>query len=181
VAAAVGVPLLAALHVSQAREVERLRARAGRAQRSRRVGARHATAALAVLLLLGAAVAASDDDAGTARPEKRAATKRTRKPAVVKPGSVTVAVLNGTTVPGLAAALREQIAAAGFKKGPIDVFSDQQVAESVVQYAPGQHAAAKAVGRTLGISRREAVTAGSRALAGAATVIVIAGADQAPR
>jgi hypothetical protein len=32
----------------------------------------------------------------------------------------------------------------------------------------------------LGISRREPVTADSRALAGDATVIVIAGADEAP-
>ena len=62
----------------------------------------------------------------------------------------------------------------------IDVFSDQQLAESVVQYAPGRQAEAKAVGRSLGISRREPVTADSRALAPDATVIVIAGADKAP-
>ena len=76
--------------------------------------------------------------------------------------------------------LRDQIAAAGFKKGTINNFSDQQLAESVVQYAPGHQAEAKAVSRRLGISRREPVTADSRALAGDATVIVIAGADKAP-
>jgi LytR cell envelope-related transcriptional attenuator len=106
--------------------------------------------------------------------------KPKRSGVAVKPGTVTVAVLNGTTVNGLAAALRDQIAAAGFKKGTINVFSDQQLAESVVEYAPGHLAEAKAVGRIVGISQREPVTANSRALAGDATVIVIAGADKAP-
>jgi siroheme synthase (precorrin-2 oxidase/ferrochelatase) len=115
---------------------------------------------------------ANNDDGSPKKPK--------RKVAAVKPGNVTVAVLNGTTVPGLAAALREQIAAAGFKKGMIDVFSDQQLAESVVQYAPGHQAEAKAVSRTLAINQREPITANSRALAGDATVIVIAGADKAP-
>ena len=103
-----------------------------------------------------------------------------RSGVAVKPGNVTVAVLNGTTVNGLAAALRDQIAAAGFKKGTINVFSDQQLAESVVEYAPGHLAEAKAVGRIVGISQHAPVTANSRALAGDATVIVIAGADKAP-
>ena len=120
------------------------------------------------------------DDGGDRSGPAPAKSKPKRKRPAVKPGNVTVAVLNGTTVPGLAAALRDQIAAAGFKKGVIDVFSDQQLAESVVQYAPGRQAEAKAVGRSLGITRREPVTADSRALAPDATVIVIAGADKAP-
>jgi hypothetical protein len=106
--------------------------------------------------------------------------KPNRSGVAVKPGTVTVAVLNGTTVNGLAAALRDQIAAAGYKKGTINVFSDQQLGESVVEYAPGHLAEAKAVGRIVGISQHELVTANSRALAGDATVIVIAGADKAP-
>jgi hypothetical protein len=103
-----------------------------------------------------------------------------RSGVALKPGTVTVAVLNGTTVNGLAATLRDQIAAAGFNRGTINVFSDQQLADSVVEYVPGHLAEAKAVGRIVGISRHEPVTANSRALAGDATVIVIAGADKAP-
>ena len=106
--------------------------------------------------------------------------KPKRNDAGLKPGNVTVAVLNGTTVPGLAAMLRDQIAAAGFKKGTINNFSDRQLAESVVQYAPGHQAEATAVSRTVGIRQREPVTPDSRALAGDATVTVIAGADKAP-
>jgi LytR cell envelope-related transcriptional attenuator len=149
-----------------------------------RIGTRHLAVALVGLLVVGGAAAYGvpqltgddgGDDSGNAQ-----ANKPKRNGVAVKPGNVTVAVLNGTTVPGLAAALRNQIAAAGFKKGAINNFSDQQLAESVVQYATGRQAEAKAVSRRVGISQREPVTASSRALAGDATVIVIAGADKAP-
>ena len=98
----------------------------------------------------------------------------------MKPANVTVAVLNGTTVPGLAATLSDEVSAAGFKVGTITNFSDQQLAESVVQYAPGHEREARAVSRRLGIDQREPVNPSSQALAGDATVIVIAGADKAP-
>lgn len=155
------------------------------------IGARYLGLALAGLLVLGsAAVYGVSQLSGDAGAEKSGgaqashgsglAKKPRRIRGAVKPGNVTVAVLNGTTVPGLAAALRDEIAAAGFKRGMIDVYSDQQLATSVVQYAPGHEADAKAVSGRLGISRGEPVSANSRALAGDATVIVIAGADKAP-
>jgi hypothetical protein len=116
---------------------------------------------------------------GKARAADNGRSREPRRPAVVKPGTVTVSVLNGTTVNGLAAALRDQVTAAGYRKGTIAVFSDQQLAESVVEYAPGHLTAAKAVGRMLAISRYQPATASSRALAADATVIVVAGADKA--
>ena len=147
-----------------------------------RIRTRYLAVALAGLLVLGGAatygvtqLTGGGDNSGDGLPNKPK-----RNGAAVKPGNVTVAVLNSTTVPGLAAMLRDQIAAAGFKKGTIDVISDQQLAESVVQYAPGHQAEAKAVSRRLGIRQLEPVIANSRALAGDATVIVIAGADKAP-
>jgi hypothetical protein len=157
----------------------------------RPIGARSVAVALVGLLVLGGTAAygvtqLTGGDGGANSGNAPASNhnglpeKPKRTGAAVTPGNVTVAVLNGTTVPGLAAALRDQIAAAGFKKGMINVFSDQQLAESVVQYAPGHEAEATAVGRTVGIGQREPVTADSRALAGDATVIVIAGADKAP-
>jgi hypothetical protein len=150
-----------------------------------RIGTRHVAVALVGLLVVGGSATygvtrLTGDDGGDSSGNAQANNKPRRNGAAVKPGNVTVAVLNGTTVPGLAAMLSDQIAAAGFKKGTIDVFSDQQLAESVVQYAPGHRAEAEAVGRRVGISQREPVTADSRALAGDATVIVIAGADKAP-
>jgi hypothetical protein len=186
VATVVGLAALSTLHVSQARDVKRLREWAGRApQRPRRIGARSVAVALVGLLLVGVAAAygvtrLTGEDRADAQANNGSRKKPERHGAAVTPGDVTVAVLNGTTVPGLAATLRDQIAAAGFNKGTINNFSDQQLAESVIQYTPGHQAEAKAVGRRAGISRREPVTADSRALAGDATVIVIAGADKAP-
>jgi LytR cell envelope-related transcriptional attenuator len=177
----VGLVALSMLHVSQARDLQWLRERAGRgrrpAPRYRRPGLRSVAAGfVALLVLAGALTRLTAGDSGPVRAKQEDKPKR----AAVKPGKVTVAVLNGTTVPGLAAAIREQIAASGFKKGMIDTFPDQQLTASVVQYSPGHAADARAVGRRLGISRRAPVSAESRARAGAATVIVIAGADKAP-
>jgi hypothetical protein len=196
-----GLAVLSALYFSQARDVKRLREWAGRAperaaagvtavpgraaggppRRSQpwysRIGPRWVAFALVGLLVIGGITRLTGDDGSDRSGHAQA---KNRNGAGVKPGNVTVAVLNGTTVPGLAAMLRDQIAAAGFKKGTIDVFSDQQLASSVVQYAPGHQAEAKAVSRRLGISQREPATANSRALARDATVIVIAGADKAP-
>jgi hypothetical protein len=135
-------------------------------------------AALAGLLVLGYGF--GEWAGGRREPERETREAPKATPVPVRPEAVTVAVLNGTTVPGLAAALREELAAAGFKRGAIDVFVDQQLADSVVQYAPGHRAAAVLVGRRLGIRRRTSRTADSRALAGDADVIVIAGTDQAP-
>jgi hypothetical protein len=99
----------------------------------------------------------------------------------VRPGSVTVAVLNGTTVPGLAATLADQVTSTGFRAGTVANFTNnQQLAESVVQYSSGHEREAAAVSRRLGIDQREAATPNSRELAGDATVIVIAGGDKAP-
>jgi hypothetical protein len=185
-AGVVGVAVLLSLYLSQARDVKRLREWAGGAPersgpgvtavpRHRRIGMRSVAVALVGLLVLGAVAAQL-----TGHSDSGLVNKAKRNGAAIKPGNVTVAVLNGTTVTGLAATLRDQIGAAGFKKGTINVFSDQQLAESVVQYAPGHQAEAQAIGRRFGISQREPVTADSRALAGDATVIVIAGADKAP-
>ncbi len=156
--------------------------------RNRRIGTRHVAVALAGLLVLGGAAAygvtqltgGGGDNSGNAQASNGLHNKPKRDGAAVNPANVTVAVLNGTTVPGLAAALSDQMAAAGFKQGTINDYPDKQLAESVVQYAPGHQAEAKAVGARVGISRREPVAADSRALAPDATVIVIAGSDKAP-
>jgi hypothetical protein len=199
VAGLVGLTVLWTLYLSQARDVKRLREWAGAAperagagvvtspRRSpscpRRIGARPVVVGLVGLLVLGGAAAAlvggdGGDRAGPAQAKDDNTPRRSR--VTVEPGDVTVAVLNGTTVPGLAAALRDRLVATGFRKGIINDFPDPQLVASVVQYAPGHQAAAQAVGHRFGIGRREPVTAAGRSLAGDATVIVIAGADQAP-
>ncbi|HZG48066.1 MAG TPA: LytR C-terminal domain-containing protein, partial [Thermoleophilaceae bacterium] len=112
-----------------------------------------------------------DGDGGGARAKR----------AGVKPGRVTVAVLNGTTVPGLAASIADKVKSLGFQIGTVANGPDQesQRAESVVLYSRGKKPEAKAVSRRLGISQREPVDPESQGLAGDAGVVVIAGGDRA--
>ena len=97
----------------------------------------------------------------------------------VDPSTVTVAVLNGTLVPGLAANIGDEVENSGFDLGTVANSSDQeqQRAESVVLYAKGHQREATAVGRRLKIPQREAIDPDTQALAGDASVVVIAGSD----
>jgi hypothetical protein len=115
---------------------------------------------------------ANSDDAG-GQPKKQ-------RPPVV-PGNVTVAVLNGTTVQGLAQQLGDQVESHGFVLGTVANTADQeqQRAESVVLFAPGHKNEAIAVSRRLAITQRQPIDPASQELAGDATVVVIAGADKA--
>ncbi len=101
-----------------------------------------------------------------------------KRPAAVDPSKVTVAVLNGTTVPGLARQIGDTIEQQGFQLGTVTNFIDQQRAESVVLYAPGAEREAADVGRRLKIAQRESIDAESQGQAGDATVVVVAGADK---
>jgi len=104
-------------------------------------------------------------------------TGRRRKAAVV-PKRVTVAVLNGTTVPGLAAQLGDKIEGFGFQLGNVTNSTDQQRAESAVLFAPGHEREAIAVARKLRVTQRERIDPQTQGLAGDATVVVVAGIDQ---
>lgn len=115
---------------------------------------------------------------GGARDEPEQTSPDARERPRINPRNVRVAVLNGTTVPGLAAQIGDSIERQGFQLGTVTNFIDQQRAESVVKYAPGAEREAADVGRRLKISQREPVDAESQGLAGDATVVVVAGADK---
>jgi hypothetical protein len=159
---------------------------------------RYLVLAVAGLLIVGGAGAfglgqISTDDSGTPSGERPAGSgqgdgetandnggERKKRRAIV-PGNVTVAVLNGTTVPGLAKQVGDRVESQGFRLGTVANTADQeqQRAESVVLFAPGHVREAQAVNKRLGIGQREPVDPGSQELAGDATVVVIAGADLA--
>ena len=80
----------------------------------------------------------------------------------INPKNVTVAVLNGTTVPGLAAQLGDKIQGFGFQLGNVTNSTDQQRAESAVLYAPGHAREAAAVARRLNIGQRERIDPDAR-------------------
>jgi hypothetical protein len=107
-----------------------------------------------------------------------AKSKKRKKAAPINPANVTVSVLNGTTVPGLAAQIGDRVTALGFQLGNVTNSSDQQRAESVVLFAPGAQREATFAGKKLGIAQRERIDPQSQALAGDARVVVIAGADK---
>ena len=104
-----------------------------------------------------------------------------KKRRAVVPANVTVAVLNGTTVPNLAKQISERVASHGFDVGTVANSADQeqQRAESLVLFAPGHEREAAAVSRRLSITQREPIDPASQELAGDATVVVIVGADLA--
>lgn len=102
------------------------------------------------------------------------------KAASISPGSITVAVLNGTTVTGLAATVADKVEQDGFRRGNTNnALTQGQQAESVVEYSDGNIKAAQVVGKKLGITQVEKIDPQTQTLAGDATVTVIVGADKA--
>jgi hypothetical protein len=96
----------------------------------------------------------------------------------VDPAQVTVAVLNGTTVQGLAAQVGEEVRAASFKLGTIGNAARIDQTASVVLYRDGQARAARAVANRLGIDRTEQVDSVNEEIAGSFDVIVLVGSDR---
>jgi hypothetical protein len=126
----------------------------------------------------GSAQAGGEDDGGDEGAD--GGTKRERTP--IDPSTVTVAVLNGTMVPGLAAGVGTDVSEAGFELGTVanDETQGEQRAESVILYAQGNEREALAVGRKLGITQRQKIDPDTQALAGDAGVVVVVGQDRAP-
>jgi hypothetical protein len=152
---------------------------------------RYAALVVAGVVTVGGAVAYgvrtyTARDATTAdRPPSRPAAERpaderpaTGRGAPVRPGDVTVAVLNGTTVDGLARRFGDQVQQEGFVLGTTATADDQARAESAVVWTDGARAEAGMVARRLGIAQIERADPAARALAGDAKVIVVLGADR---
>jgi hypothetical protein len=103
------------------------------------------------------------------------------KPAPISRGDVTVAVLNGTTVPGLARGAATKLQNAGFKIGTVTNAPDQARSATLVAYQPGHEAEARVVAKLIHvgtdavkpIDQSTAVVAGQDAF-----VVVTVGADQ---
>jgi LytR cell envelope-related transcriptional attenuator len=92
-----------------------------------------------------------------------------------------VAVLNGTTFTGLAGQLADELGTKGYQRGITETNTrDQTIQESIVYYADGFRASARAVGKLLSIGQAEPLDSETASLAPDADVVVLAGADQAP-
>ena len=118
---------------------------------------------LAVLLLVGAVVAgvlvimnihhgssASKSSAAEAAARRAEANRRSAPVAAVKPFTVTVAVLNGTSTNGLAGAVSNKLGAAGYQKGYVGNFTANQTQSATsVLYMRGAKRDAAAVATAL--------------------------------
>jgi LytR cell envelope-related transcriptional attenuator len=177
-------PLTLAEHESRPRKRVRDRLRNIHVPNLRYVGA-----TLGLLLLLGGAAYAAVqlmDDSGdgsssgstTATERKRDRDSSDRQKINIDPSSVTVAVLNGTTVQGLAAKIGEEVSAGGFNPGTIGNAARIDQTRSEVLYSPGQQRAARAVANRLGIKTVRPVDAVNREIAGSFDAVVLVGADR---
>jgi hypothetical protein len=102
--------------------------------------------------------------------------------ATVDRANTTVAVLNGTTIAGLASGVATQITDGGFKRGEVRNALDNTRAATIVEYTSGNKPAAVEVAKTIDVGTDvvQPVPEGTRLLAPTAQVIVTVGADQTP-
>lgn len=96
----------------------------------------------------------------------------------LKPGEIEVTVLNGTSVPGLAAEYGDKVEGKGFQLGAV-TNSATSFADSVVMFQRGNAPEARRVAGALGISRVRLMTADIASVSGGAPVSVIVGEDNA--
>jgi hypothetical protein len=96
----------------------------------------------------------------------------------VDPSQVTVAILNGTTVQGLAAKIGEEVRQGGFRLGTIGNAARIDQSRSQVLYRKGQGAAARAVANRLGIQSIAQVDSVNAEIAGSFDAIVLVGSDR---
>jgi hypothetical protein len=100
--------------------------------------------------------------------------------AAIDPADVTVSVLNGTTVTGLAGKVGSDVESRGFQLGNITNNTEFGFERTTVLYVEGQKPAAQKVARDLGVKDVSEADRDARRLAGEGTdVIVIAGEDRA--
>lgn len=119
----------------------------------------------AYLLLSG------NDEGGGGNGSKQAAVK-------VKPAEIEVTVLNGTSVPGLAATFGDKVEGKGFDLGAV-TNSSSSFEESVVMFKRGHKMEARKVAKQLGIAKLQLMNGEIESVSAGADVAVIVGEDDA--
>ncbi|MGD9735483.1 MAG: LytR C-terminal domain-containing protein [Solirubrobacterales bacterium] len=96
----------------------------------------------------------------------------------VKPSEIEVAVLNGTSVPGLAASYGEKIEEKGFEAGAV-TNSSETFEDSVVMFKPGHEPEAKLVAKRIAVPKVQPMSGEIIQVARKANVAVVVGEDNA--
>jgi hypothetical protein len=163
-------------------------ATADRTRRLRRARARRLATLSTILVAVlaaggGLAAALTTSDHTNKTPARTTTTVNGDRlvPALPEPGTFTTAVLNATTIPGLARGVATRLANTRHKVGTVTNAATQDRATTRVLYVPGCRSAAEEVARRIDVATNaiEPADTDSRMLAGRkAQVIVVVGADQ---
>jgi LytR cell envelope-related transcriptional attenuator len=103
---------------------------------------------------------------------------RTNTAKAVKPSEIEVAVLNGTSAPGLAASYGEIVEDKGFEAGAV-TNSSETFEDSVVMFKPGHEPEAKLVAKRISIPEVQPMSSEILGVAQKANVAVVVGEDNA--
>ncbi|MBS1882681.1 MAG: LytR C-terminal domain-containing protein [Actinobacteria bacterium] len=128
-----------------------------------------------VLVAGGIVYAVSNSGGGSSKGGNQASKQAAKK---VKPGEIEVAVLNGTSVTGLAASWGGKIENKGFELGAV-TNTNSTFESSVVMFEPGAKSEAKEVAKRMSIPKVEPMTAEVREVSNKAKVSVVVGEDNA--
>jgi hypothetical protein len=116
-------------------------------------------------------VSGGDDSSSGKSNAKQAAAK-------IKPAEIEVSVLNGTSVPGLAATYGDKVEGKGFDLGAV-TNSSASFPESVVMFKRGHKPEARKVAKQLGMSKLQLMSGEIESVSAGADVAVIVGEDNA--
>lgn len=103
---------------------------------------------------------------------------RATRAGAVDSSGVTVAVLNGTAVGGLAGKVGDDVEANGYDLGVVSTIPDS-VDQTLIMFEKGQEQAARRLARDLGVAPVQPIDRQAQQLAEGADVVVIAGQDRA--
>jgi hypothetical protein len=118
------------------------------------------------------AVVSGGDEGAQGDNGKQAAAK------MLKPSEIEVAVLNGTSVPGLAATYGDKVSRKGFEQGPV-TNSSETYETSVVMFKAGHEPEAKKVAKRLSIAKVAPMSGEIEGVSQKAEVAVVVGEDNA--
>ena len=112
-----------------------------------------------------------DDESAKGGGAKQAAAK-------IKPAEIEVSVLNGTSVPGLAATYGDEVEGKGFSLGAV-TNSSSSFEASVVMFKVGHKPEARTVAKQLGIAKVQPMSGEIESVSAGADVAVVVGEDNA--
>jgi LytR cell envelope-related transcriptional attenuator len=130
----------------------------------------------------GSATPTATQSSSTASGAHKPSSHKAPSAVASNPSETTVVVLNGTSTPGLAHHLAGDLQQGGYTLAAASAGVPPGThTTTVVEYTHGHRADAKAVAKALNVTQVQPVESTISSLAGSATVVVLAGADQASR